>query len=94
MGGQRRLGRSIVIGCVVVAIGILLIWGRALWVAAPVLAAAAADIVISDRWLPREGVGRWMTIGRDSLPETCGFALYLGDRPTAVAMLRAGDAHP
>ncbi len=42
------------------------------------LACAAADIVISDRWLPLEGVGRWMTIGRDSLAETCGLELYLG----------------
>lgn len=94
MGWQRRLRRSIVIGCVVVAIGILLIWGRALWVAAPVLACAAADIVISDRWLPRECVGRWMTIDRESLDETRGLALYLGGRPTAVATLHAGDAHP
>ncbi|MBJ7441349.1 MAG: ComEC/Rec2 family competence protein [Sphingopyxis sp.] len=57
-------------------------------------ACAAADVVISDRWLPRECVGRWMTIDRDSLLETGGLALYLGDRPTAVATLRAGDAHP
>ena len=38
IGWQRRLGRCVVIGCGVVALGILLIWGRALWVAAPVLA--------------------------------------------------------
>ena len=38
VGWQRRLGRSVVIGCGVIAIGMLLIWGRALWVAAPVLA--------------------------------------------------------
>src|SRR3546814_2430400 len=42
-------------------------------------ACAAADVVISDRWLPRECVGRWMTIDRDSLAETGGLALYLGD---------------
>ncbi|BBB08848.1 ComEC/Rec2 family competence protein [Sphingopyxis sp. EG6] len=57
-------------------------------------ACAAADVVISDRWLPRECAGRWMTIDRDSLAETGGLALYLGDRPTAVATLRAGDGHP
>jgi competence protein ComEC len=57
-------------------------------------ACAAADVVISDRWLPRECVGRWLTIDRDSLLETGGLALYLGDRAAAVTTLRAGDAHP
>lgn len=57
-------------------------------------ACAAADVVISDRWLPRECVGRWLTIDRDSLSETGGLALYLGEQPAAVATLRAGDAHP
>lgn len=57
-------------------------------------ACAAADVVISDRWLPRECVGRWMTIDRDSLAETGGLALYLGETPEAVATLRAGDGHP
>ncbi|AJA08765.1 ComEC/Rec2-like protein [Sphingopyxis fribergensis] len=57
-------------------------------------ACAAADVVISDRWLPRECVGRWMTIDRDSLAETGGLALYLGETPGAVATLRAGDSHP
>ncbi len=57
-------------------------------------ACAAADVVISDRWLPRECVGRWMTIDRDSLAETGGLALYLGQTPEAVAVLRTGDEHP
>ena len=57
-------------------------------------ACAAADVVISDRWLPRECRARWMTIDRDSLVETGGLALYLGDAPRAVAALRAGDEHP
>ena len=57
-------------------------------------ACAAADIVISDRWLPRECVGRWLTIERDSLAETGGLALYLGERPKAVAALRSGAEHP
>ncbi len=57
-------------------------------------ACAAADVVISDRWLPRECAGRWLTIDRDSLAETGGLALYFGERPTAVTTLRAGDAHP
>lgn len=57
-------------------------------------ACAAADVVISDRWLPRECAARWMTIDRDSLAETGGLALYLGDVPEAVTSLRAGDEHP
>ncbi|HWW56507.1 MAG TPA: ComEC/Rec2 family competence protein [Sphingopyxis sp.] len=57
-------------------------------------ACAAADIVISDRWLPHECAGRWMTIDRDSLTETGGLALYLDETPEAVSALRAGDEHP
>jgi len=57
-------------------------------------ACAAADVVISDRWLPRECAARWLTIDRDSLAETGGLALYLGERPHAVPTLRAGDGHP
>lgn len=57
-------------------------------------ACAAADVVISDRWLPRECVGRWLTIDRDSLAESGGLAIYLGSKPKAVATLDAGDGHP
>lgn len=57
-------------------------------------ACAAADVVISDRWLPRECVGRWLTIDRDSLAESGGLAIYLGEKPKAVAQLTAGDGHP
>jgi competence protein ComEC len=38
IGWQRRLGRVLTIGCGVAAAGVLLVWGRALWVAEPVLA--------------------------------------------------------
>ena len=57
-------------------------------------ACAAADVVISDRWLPRECVARWLTIDRDSLAERGGLAIYLGEKPKAVAALTAGDGHP
>lgn len=57
-------------------------------------ACSAADVVISDRWLPRECAGRWMTIDRDSLATSGGLALYLGEKPEAVAALKAGDEHP
>ncbi len=57
-------------------------------------ACAAADVVISERWLPRECVARWLTIDRDTLEESGGLALYLGAKPRLVSALRAGDAHP
>ena len=57
-------------------------------------ACAAADVVISDRWLPRECTARWLTIDRDSLAESGGLAIYLGEKPKAVATLDAGDGHP
>ncbi|MGN7928758.1 ComEC/Rec2 family competence protein [Sphingopyxis sp. 22461] len=57
-------------------------------------ACTAADVVISDRWLPHECAGRWMTIDRDSLATSGGLALYLGEKPEAVATLKAGDGHP
>src|SRR3546814_19062767 len=55
---------------------------------------AAADVVISERWVPRECVGRWLTVDRDTLAESGGLALYLGARPHAVAARRPGDEHP
>jgi competence protein ComEC len=57
-------------------------------------ACAAADVVISDRWLPRECVGRWLTVDRDSLAASGGLALYLDETPKAVTTLKAGDGHP
>ena len=56
-------------------------------------ACAAADVVISERWLPRECAGRWLTIDRDTLPQTGGLALYLGEAPRAMTSLGAGDEH-
>lgn len=57
-------------------------------------ACAAADVVISDRWLPHECVARWLTVDRDSLAASGGLAIYLGDDPHIVTALRTGDAHP
>lgn len=55
---------------------------------------AAADVVISERWLPRECVARWLTIDRDTLEQSGGLALYPGTKPRLVSALRAGDTHP
>ena len=57
-------------------------------------ACAAADVVISDRWLPRQCVGRWLTVDRDSLSRTGGLAIYLAPKPRAVTALEPGDMHP
>ena len=57
-------------------------------------ACATADVVISDRWLPRECAARWLTIDRDMLAESGGLALYLGARPKIIPTLSAGDRHP
>lgn len=57
-------------------------------------ACAAADVVISDRWLPRQCAARWLTLDRDVLAESGGLALYLGARPKAVPVLYPGDRHP
>ena len=57
-------------------------------------ACAAADVVISDRWLPRQCTARWLTLDRDVLAESGGLALYLGARPKAVPVLYPGDRHP
>ncbi len=43
VGCYRRIGRTVAIGCVLLAAGLLLICGRALWVTAPVLAAPATS---------------------------------------------------
>lgn len=57
-------------------------------------ACTAADVVISDRWLPRECAARWLTVDRDSLATTGGLAIHLGDDPHVVTAMRAGDQHP
>lgn len=61
----------------------------------PVMAkeCAAADIVVSERWLPRTCVPRWLKIDKAMLRRTGGVALSLTDG--TVRTVRApGDAHP
>ncbi len=54
---------------------------------------AAADVVISDRRLPRRCRARWLTLDRPALARTGGIALtFATARVTTVNM--AGDAHP
>lgn len=54
---------------------------------------AAADIVISDRRLPRNCRPRWLKADRGLLNRTGGLAIYLDD-PHVWAVRQAGDEHP
>lgn len=55
-------------------------------------ACAAADIVVTDRWLPASCRARWLTIDRDTLETSGGLALYFADRRVITA--RRDAAHP
>lgn len=57
-----------------------------------VRACAAADVVVSDRMLPRACVPRWLKADRPFLARTGGIAISLGERPR-VATVAAGG-HP
>ncbi len=46
-----------------------------------VQACADADIVVSDRWLPRSCKPRWLKLDRKALEGTGGIAIYLDDKP-------------
>lgn len=54
---------------------------------------AAADIVISDRGLPRWCQPRWLKIDRPLLRQTGGIAIYL-ENAYIRTVSQAGDAHP
>jgi competence protein ComEC len=70
-----------------------------------VRACAAADIVISDRWLPRRCRPRWLRLDRTLLARTGGVAItfprqalaltaFASRRPTIRTVRHPGDAHP
>ena len=58
-----------------------------------VAACARADIVISERGLPKACHPRWLKLDRATLAQTGGVALSLGNG-RVVTVRRAGDAHP
>ncbi|WP_339347125.1 ComEC/Rec2 family competence protein [uncultured Sphingomonas sp.] len=62
-------------------------------VAALVPLCRQADIVVSDRRLPRGCRARWVTLDRATLARTGGVAVTLAQRK-AVSVRRSGDAHP
>ena len=52
-----------------------------------------ADIVVSDRRLPRNCRPRWLKLDKAALRQTGGLAIYLNDG-TVRTVRKAGDAHP
>ena len=57
-------------------------------------ACAAADIVVSDRWLPRACTPNWLKLDRKALESSGGMAIYLGEEPRVETVAeRVGD-HP
>ena len=59
-----------------------------------VAACAAADIVVSERWLPEGCKPRWLKLDRRSLGESGGVAIFLGDVPRVESVAERIGAHP
>jgi competence protein ComEC len=57
-------------------------------------ACAAADIVVSDRRLPRGCVPRWLKLDSSALRRTGGLAVYLGQSPRVETVAERVGAHP
>jgi competence protein ComEC len=59
-----------------------------------VAACAQADIVVSDRWLPRGCTPRWLKLDRGTLSETGGAAIYLAATPQVRTVAERVRGHP
>ncbi|HEY7005111.1 MAG TPA: competence protein ComEC, partial [Sphingomicrobium sp.] len=57
-------------------------------------ACAEADIVVSDRRLPRGCTPRWLKLGASALRRSGGLAIYLGNRPRIDSVADRVGAHP
>jgi competence protein ComEC len=57
-------------------------------------ACSAADIVVSDRRLPRSCVPRWLKLDRPTLEKSGGVAIYLGPHPHLATVAERLGAHP
>lgn len=55
---------------------------------------AAADIVVSDRWLPRGCTPRWLKLDRAALERSGGVVIQLGDRPHLATVAERVGHHP
>jgi len=57
-------------------------------------ACAGADIVVSDRRLPRGCTPRWLKLDRPQLERTGGLAIYLGQKPRIDTVAERIGSHP
>jgi competence protein ComEC len=57
-------------------------------------ACAQADIIISDRRLPRTCKPTWLKLDRSILSRTGGISIRFGASPSLQLTMRAGDQHP
>ena len=57
-------------------------------------ACADADIVVSDRRLPRGCMPRWMKLDRPALEQSGGMAIYFGKEPRVETVAERLGAHP
>lgn len=57
-------------------------------------ACASADIVVSDRWLPRGCMPKWLRLDRKALEATGGVAIYLGSQPRIETVADRVGRHP
>jgi competence protein ComEC len=59
-----------------------------------VKACAQADIVVSERWLPRSCSPRWLKLDRGMLAQTGGVAIYLTRQPRVETVTASVGHHP
>jgi competence protein ComEC len=57
-------------------------------------ACAQADIVVSDRWLPKGCTPRWLKLDRKALEATGGLAIHLGSEPRVETVAARVGNHP
>jgi competence protein ComEC len=57
-------------------------------------ACARADIVVSDRWLPRGCNPRWLKLDRKTLERTGGVSIYLSGEPRVETVAERIGRHP
>ena len=63
-------------------------------VAELIAACRSADIVVSERWLPKACAPRWLRIDRPVVARTGGMSIALCEVPTVRTVLDPGDEHP
>ena len=59
-----------------------------------IAACGQADIVVSERWLPRRCAPKWLKLDRPVVARTGGVAITFASPPRVVTVLSAGDRHP